>query len=706
MLSKDSYARLRYRLLPDHVIGEVLSKSWIDNVVPALAVATIVGVISLTLPSMFTLGSLVDISREFSELALIAIAMMIVILAGGIDLSVGSVYALSAMSALYTIIVLHWPFPLALAATIAIGMVCGAINGFLIGYLRLRAFLTTLVTLVIYRSIYELIFPRISTDLVTGTAESASWDFLNFGTVYGIPPALIISVGVVALAHIVISRTRPGWQLTAVGGARRSAYNAGINVRFVVFTTYIVASALCAIAGFLFAARLGSVGPNAGLGMEIVALTAVVAGGCSLGGGRGSVVKALLGAIFVLFLSNLLIRSGFPGGVNTLVLGVTLIAAVIIDMRWVKNRTKLLNKVYTSPTYLAMPTAAPTAEGSGSPYEMNSKLEAVELICPGELDGPEDVILDDNDNIYFGGRQGDIVRILAPDYKQHEVFAHIGGRPLGMAFDQARNLIVAVASMGLYQVSPDRKVNCLTAETNRSWTSVVDDSRISHADDLDIAPDGKVYFSDSTTRYTAHNWAGDALEGRGNGRILRYDPKTGKTRTILRGLVFTNGVCMAHDNKSFFFAETWACRIRRYWLEGPKAGKLEIFIDDLPGLPDNINRASDGTYWLAMLGMRTDTLDLAMRMPGFRARMVRRVAPDEWLFPNLNTGGVVKFDEQANILDALWDPRALNHPMVTSMREHKGWLYLGGLSNDRIGRYRLNVTDRGWSNNGSYWGAP
>ena len=92
------------------------------------------------------------------------------------------------------------------------------------------------------------------------------------------------------------------------------------------------------------------------------------------------------------------------------------------------------------------------------------------------------------------------------------------------------------------------------------------------ADDLDIAPDGKVYFSEATIRYGFEEWVVDALEGRGNGRIIRYDPATGTTRTVLRNLLFANGVCMAHDGKSLLFAETWGCRVSRYWLEGPKAG--------------------------------------------------------------------------------------------------------------------------------------
>ena len=110
----------------------------------------------------------------------------------------------------------------------------------------------------------------------------------------------------------------------------------------------------------------------------------------------------------------------------------------------------------------------------------------------------------------------------------------------------------------------------------------------------------------------------------------------------------------------------------------------------MPGYPDNINRASDGTYWMAWLGMRTPSFDLALRHPGMRKRMTRRLPQDEWLFPNINTGGVVKFNEDGRIVDDARRPRpACSHPMVTSMREHKGYLYVGGILNNRIGRYRM-----------------
>ncbi len=96
-----------------------------------------------------------------------------------------------------------------------------------------------------------------------------------------------------------------------------------------------------------------------------------------------------------------------------------------------------------------------------------------------------------------------------------------------------------------------------------------------------------------------------------------------------------------------------------------------------------------------MVGMRSPALDLAWKMPGFRQRMGKRVPIDEWLFPNINTGCVIKFNERGEVLESLWDLRGVNHPMITSMREHRGYLYLGGIANNRIGRYKLDGADPG-----------
>jgi ribose transport system permease protein len=697
-------ARLRYRYVPDHIVGEVLGRKWMDNVIPVTLLAALTIYLTTAIPNFVSYGNLSDISRQIGEFGLIVIGMTIVMLAGGIDLSVGSNFALANLTALALISVAKWPVEVAVVATVCVSALVGLINGFLIGFLRLRAFLTTLVMLTLIRAIVDFLLQIYSVRIASSDVDSDLFDFLGAGSVLGVPVSLVALAVVAVVAQIVLTRLRIGWRIAAVGGSRRAAYNAGIPVRSTVCLTYVVSGALVGLAGTLYAARLSGAGPDTGGGLELTVVTAALLGGNSVGGGRGSIGKALMGAIVVSLLSNGLVRLGLENGASEMVIGLVLLFAIATDVRWGKWRHKLRAKVYVSPAYLALPPPPRFAVRSSSPYAMNDRLHDTRIIGLGEIDGPEDVILDADGNLYCGVRQGDIVRFLAPDHVEREIYAHVGGRPLGMAFDKDGALVVCIAGMGLYRVDKDRTVTKLTAETNRSPFSIIDDSRMRLADDLDIAPDGRVYFSEATIRYGFEEWVVDALEGRGNGRIVRYDPETGSTRTILRNLLFANGMCVAHDGKSVLYAETWGCRVSRYWLEGPKAGETEIVVADLPGYPDNINRGSRGTYWVALAGTRSPSYDLAMTMPAFRRRMARRVAGDEWLFPNVNVGCVVHLDAEGRVLESLWDLQGINHPAITSMREHRGFLYLGGVTNNRIGRIKLADADPEWTGPASYWG--
>lgn len=704
MSFRESFQAWRYNTIPDHVIGEILTKRWTDNAIPFVALVVTIAIFGTAIPGFFNPFSLQESTRQLGEFSITVTGLTVVMLGGGIDLSVGSVFALSTFSAVSAFFIFELPVSLVFLASAVTGILFGAVNGYLVGFLRLRAFLTTLVTFIIGRAVFDILVVSFGAQVQLSSASSDTWDFIGGDTLLGLSVPVLAAIGLAIVTHVALTRSRPGWHVLAVGGSRRSAHNAGIRVRRTVFMTYVFSGFCSAVAGFLFACRLSGAGPGTGQGLEILALTAAVVGGNSLGGGRGSVAKGVMGAIIVLVLTNGLIRLGFGTGTNQMVLGIMLAVAVTIDIRWLKNRHKVLNEVYVAPVYLKMGEAQSAVPGSGTPYELNNRLSQAGHIGLGELEGPEDVILDRDDHLYCGTRHGEIIRFFAPDYTRSEVFAHIGGFPLGLAFDRDDNLITCVGAMGLYSISPDRQVTQLSAETSRSWTSVVDDARLRDPNDLDIAPDGRIYFTDSTTRYDAHEWALDSIENRGTGRLLVYDPKDGSTRTLLDGYRYTNGVCMAHDGRSLFFSESWACRIHRYWLEGPKAGSVECVIRDMPGYTDNINRASDGTYWMAWLGMRTPTFDLSLRHPAMRKRMTRRLPQDDWLFPNINTGGVVKFDDKGRILGTLGDLSGVSHPMVTSMREHKGHLFIGGILNNRVGRYRIEGADETWTACEAYWG--
>jgi ribose transport system permease protein len=701
---RDTVTRLRYQYWPDHLLGELLAKRWMETAIPVVVLILVAAALSSAIPNFLSPASLADTGRQAGEVGFIVLGMALVMIVGGIDLSVGSQFALTNFCALYFMHVLKWPVAGAVVVTLAFGAVLGAVNGILIGYFRLRAFLTTLITLIVYRALYDLLTADYSTAIAGGLPDSKVWDFIGSGAWFGVPTVVYVYAVIAIFGHIFLTLLRPGWHIIAIGGSRRSAYNTGIAVRRTVSLCYVAGGVLTAIGGTFFASRLATAGGDIGVGLEVTVLTAAVLGGISLGGGKGSVMKALVGTMIVLLIINGLTTLSLHGGYNRMVLASILLLAAIIDIRWLKNKHRIVSKVYVSPTYHAMPPAPSTAPDCGTTWALNDKLRNVKVIGLGRIEGPEDVILDRHDNLYAGSRHGDIIRFFPPDYERMEIYAHIGGTPLGMAFDRKDNLYVCIGGMGLYRVTPERVVEKVTDETNRSYSSINDDSRLRLADDLDITDDGLIFFSEATVRYEMHEWATDGLEARGNGRIICYDTNTGKTHTVLRDLKFPNGVCIASDGKSFLFAETWGCSVKRHWFDGPKKGTTESVLENLPGFPDNINNASDGNYWMSLVGMRCPALDLAWKMPGFRRRMAKRVPRDEWLFPNINTGCVLKFNERGEVLETLWDLGGENHPMITSMREHRGNLYLGGIMNNRVGRYTIPDADPNFVQYDMRWG--
>ena len=696
--------RLRASLSPRLLLSELLLKQWFEPVIPFTVMLALLAWFAATIPNYAGVENLLSLMRLYAEFGFVALAMAFSLISGGIDLSVGAIFAACNFAALYFLFVLELPVWAAVPATLAVGAAIGCLNGVLIGYLKARPFLTTLVTLIILRASVNLLNERFATVFATNTIDSEAWDFLGEGYVLGVPLNAATLIAVLLIGHLFLSRSRFGWHLTAIGANRKAARHAGIRVERMLLFTYALSGLLCGFGGVFYAARQTSTDSTTGVGWEFQALTAVVLGGVSLAGGKGTVWRAMIGGVIIFLLTNGLVRMGIPGYVTSGAIGVILLAAVGIDVKWAKNRGKAIQNIYVNPALVPLAAAPSLLRGSSSPYAQNDRLVGAEAIGLDQVEGPEDVILDRQDRVYGSTRDGNVIRFSGRDFEHRDVFAHIGGRPLGMQFDRDENLIVAVAGMGVYGIRPNQEVFKVTDETNRTWYKLNDDSRLRMADDLDIAPDGKIYFSDCTTRYEMTTNSLDIMEGRPNGRVVCYDPATRRTRTVLNHFYFPNGICVSHDGRSLLIASTSLCKVFRLWLAGPDRDKLEVVLDEIPGNCDNINRASDGNYWLALVGIRTPAFDLAMRKPGFRLRMVKQVPTDEWLAPGLNHGCVLKFTEQGEVLESFWDPTGINHSTLTSMREHKGYLYLGGLENNRIGRIKLEGADPTWTGYEAYWG--
>lgn len=691
----------RFVISPRRVLADVLSKGWVESTIPFLAFVFVIIGILLTTDDYFGADNLRNLATYANDGGLLVLALLVVVAVGGIDLSIGSNFAMSAFAALYCFHILGLPVSAVFAASVMTGALVGAANGAIAGLLGCGALLTTLGTMITVRGLFTLASQAKLVEISTSSRADDLWDWIGFEQFLSLPIGFWALLIAAVLVFVMFRQTRFGWHILAVGGNRKAARHGGIRVKLAVFLAYVLAGLIVGVAGFLFAARQNSVGSDTGIGMEFFALTALVVG---LGGfvpGRGAVVAALIGFATVYILNNALINAGYRGDFVQMSMGAIIIAILSIDVKFRKNRHRLLASAYVDP--VALDAGEVENMAGRMPGEIPARLADAQILAAGQVDGPEDVILDAAGNLYCGNRDGRILRIAAPGYSTVEVLAKIGGRPLGLAFDREGRLVTCVAGMGLLRVSMDGATELLTDQTARSLFSVQDDTTIRMADDLDIGPDGTIYFTDATKRYDIENWGMDLLEGRPNGRLLSYDPKSRKTRTVCDNLVFPNGVCLTHDGRHLLVASTWNCSILIFDLADLPAGP-RVFVRGLPGYPDNINRASGGGYWIALAGMRNPVFDQAMRYPDLRRRMTRRVPPTNWLFGNLNIGGVLKIDGSGRIVDALWDAPDGPLYMITSMREHEGFLYLGGVTNNKIGRLALSDGDRTWNGPRSYWG--
>src|SRR6266550_4743367 len=325
------------------------------------------------------------------------------------------------------------------------------------------------------------------------------------------------------------------------------------------------------------------------------------------------------------------------------------------------------------------PPPAPSLTGQ---YQQNSSLASVERLSlgtgtphPGAGFGPEDVALDTQNRIYSGLDDGRMMRLQA-DGTKPEVFSNTHGRPLGLAFDSNGNLLVADAIKGLLSITPDGSVTVLTTSS--------DGVPFGCTNDLDVADDGTIYFTDASSKFPLSNFPADILEHQGNGRLLAYDPNTKTTRTLMKGLCFANGVAVSPDQTFLLVVETGAYRIDRFWLSGPKQGQSEIFIDNLPGFPDGISSNGKDRFWLALVTPRDNTLDKLSPYPFLRKviyRLPRFVQPGPKRY-----SFVLGLDMNGNVIENLQDASPDCYAQIANAVEHNGALYFGSIGESTVGR--------------------
>lgn len=283
----------------------------------------------------------------------------------------------------------------------------------------------------------------------------------------------------------------------------------------------------------------------------------------------------------------------------------------------------------------------------------------------------EDVAVDAQGRIYGGTTDGRIVRVLTDGTV--EDFAVTGGRALGLAWHPDGRLIAADCFEGLLAIAPDGSVEVLATEA--------DGVPFKFTDDVDVAADGRIFFSDASDTFEQPDYMLDLFEGRPHGRLLMHHE--GVTTVLLEGLHFANGVALAPDESYVLVNETWRYRVVRYWLEGPAAGTSEIFVEGLPGFPDGISSDGRGTFWLALFSPRKAIGEWLAPRP--RARVAVSRLPASLLPKPIPYGFVIALNGDGSVVGSMQDPGGkMIHP-VTSVERVGDKLYLGSLDADHAG---------------------
>ncbi len=287
----------------------------------------IIILLSILSPYFLTVGNLMDIAKQASINGVIAFGMTCVITTGGIDLSVGSTWALSGVAAAL-LMKAGIPWPLALAGCIIAGSLCGCFSGLLVTKGRLQPFIATLATMNVYRGLALII-----TGGYTVYGLPTDFRYIGGGVLFSVIPMPVIILALVfAVSWFIFRHQVFGRYLTAIGNNREAARLTGINVNRMIILAYLYSGFLAAIGGGIVAtARLGAAEPTIGAGAELDAIAAVVLGGTSMAGGDSRILGTLIGAILLSAINNGLTLLNVPTYYKIAVIGLIIIAAMLID---------------------------------------------------------------------------------------------------------------------------------------------------------------------------------------------------------------------------------------------------------------------------------------------------------------------------------------------------------------------------------------
>jgi simple sugar transport system permease protein/ribose transport system permease protein len=296
-----------------------------------MVLAVIFVALSIASPSFLIPINLINIVRQTVEIGIMAIGMTFIIIAGEIDLSVGSIFGATAMFA--AVLFQKGTDPtLTFFFAIAMGSGIGFINGFLSTKAKMPSFIVTLGILQLFRSVAYGISNGRSISSFPDSATN-SWVFGFGGNIGIIPVQVIILVAFLVVAHFILKKTKLGFDTYATGGNKKAALLAGINIDRVKMICFIIAGALCSFAGLISIAYLQSVPTTAGQGREMDVIAAVILGGAALTGGRGSILGTAIGALIMSIIKNGMVLLGVPAFWQTGFIGAVIILAVLLDTR-------------------------------------------------------------------------------------------------------------------------------------------------------------------------------------------------------------------------------------------------------------------------------------------------------------------------------------------------------------------------------------
>jgi len=290
--------------------------------------------------AFFSEANLSNTANLIGLYGIFSIGVGMVIITGGIDLSIGSMIALNGMLLVLALTEWHWPWPLAALFALAVPMILGLAHGVLITRFKMQPFIVTLCGLLLYRGIARFI----ANDTTKGFGEAEGFKTLQSlasGKCLGLPMPFILLIIISIVMWIVLHRSIYGRYLFAVGRNEEATRFSGINTRWIVTSTYVLAGLLTGISGILFAFYTNSVSPsNHGNFYELYGIAAAVLGGCSLRGGEGSIIGILIGTALLLVLQNLVNLLGIPSSLNFAVMGAVVLVGVLADQLFQNRAAK------------------------------------------------------------------------------------------------------------------------------------------------------------------------------------------------------------------------------------------------------------------------------------------------------------------------------------------------------------------------------